>query len=235
MIFTILGKPGTGKSYTLTKIARDEILKGRDVFVNYKINQDVWELKPKLNIRALFFNIYLRLFNFINVLLGTGKKKPLLSKYKPLGTLYYWIELEQFKLIEDAVIIMDEAQTYFNARRWKDMTIEDEIKFQQHRHQGLDIYAGVQNILSIDTAIRRLTAYAFELKRFGHTFMSKRYFPEEIDSPMRKSDYTKFYRLDLTIARSYDTMELINKNTWLDEQKQRKDKNFKKMSDFIKE
>lgn len=195
MITVITGKPGTGKSYTLTKIAKQHLIDGFDVFSNIKIDERNLKLKPK----KLYFN------RFINL---TFKKN--LPIIKPLGILYYWSRIEQFKDISQAIVIMDEAQTYFSSRRWQNMTTEDEIKFQQHRKQGIDIYAGVQNLNRCDKIIRELSAYVIELTRIGSLFIAKRFLPEEIDKAQRKALNFDFYFRNKTISEAYNTYELIN-------------------------
>lgn len=227
MISTIVGKPGTGKSLYLTKIVCDELQKGVDVFANYPIDEKRLPLKKRVDKINAFLNLMIFFSN-----LFVKNKKAYKNIIIPNGRLFYWTDLQQFKNIEQATIIMDEAQTYFSARRWKLMSAEMEIKFQQHRKQGLDIYAGVQNLARCDKIIRELTAEVLEMHRFGKTFWFKTYEPEEVDKADRKSSYTKFFRMDMSIANAYNTNELINEEMWNKEQEEIK-KTFVLMSDFI--
>lgn len=219
MITIITGKPGTGKSYSLVRIVKDNLEQGTDVFANFKIDQSKLQLVSKWDVGNIFANIF-RAFS---------KKAPLPSRVK-LGNLYYWSDLKEFRDISTAVIVIDEAQSYFSARRWKDMTMEDEIKFQQHRKQGIDIYAGVQNLKRTDTVIRELAAFVIEMKRIGKFIIARRYLPEDIDKATRESLGTKFSRLDLKLAEAYNTNELIN----LDFEEQAKSR-FTKMDTFFRE
>lgn len=228
MIFGITGKPGSGKSYTLTKIAKQQLENGADVFANFKIDERNFKLKKNKLRFFIVLNYVLRFWNLFK-----KDKFRLLPEYIQKGTLFYWSDLEQFQDITNAVLIMDEAQTYFNAKEWQKMRKQDIIKFQQHRKQGLDIYCGMQNLSRIDKEVRLLCAYIYDLHKFGNLFISKRYVPEEIESKRKESSDTSFYWLDKTITKSYNTMELINTNAWLDE-RQEQLKNFKKMSDFFK-
>ena len=186
MITIYTGKPGSGKSYNLTRLVKQYLENGDDVFCNFKINETKLNLKPKKS--------------FLN------------KSNKELGTLYHWKRLEEFRKVSNAIIIMDEAQTYFNARRWKNMTAEDEIKFQQHRKQGIDIIGAVQNLNRCDTVLRELAGYVYEMKRIGKLFICKRYTPEDIKSMRRESSYTEFFWFKKSIAEAYDTAELINVN-----------------------
>ena len=189
MILQITGKPGFGKTYTLTKFCIEHLQKfEKPVFSNVKINvQGFKNLK---------------------------------------GDLYFWSELKQFKEIYDGLIIMDEAQTYFNAHRWKEMTEEDEIKLQQHRHHGLDIIGAVQDFNSTNTTLRRLTQEIIIVHKFFKFFISKQYEPQDYDLKTKKSLKTKIYKFDKKIANAYDTTELRKK-------RQTDLSQFKKMSDFF--
>lgn len=213
MINIITGKPGTGKSYTLVLFAKKFLEQGDDVFANFKIDERRLSLRP----RQLRLNWFLNLFR---------KKK--LPTVRPLGRLYYWKDLTEFRNISQAIILMDEAQTYFSARRWKDMTAEDEVKFQQHRKQGIDIYAGVQNLNRCDKIIRELAAYAYEVRRVGNVFLRKRYTPEELDKAKRSSDDTTLYLLDKKLASAYNSHEFINVRF-----EELAKVNFKQMRDFF--
>jgi len=195
MISIITGKPGTGKSYTLVVLTKQYLERGRDVFANFKIDERKLNLKPRVRWGVRFANLFRKV------------KKP---DTVPLGRLYYWRDLSEFHDISQAIIVMDEAQTYFSARRWKDMTAEDEIKFQQHRKDGIEIYAGVQNLDRCDKIIRELAAYAYEVRRIGKLFIRKRYTPEEIGKAKRVSSEFTWYRLDKSLASAYDTMQRVN-------------------------
>lgn len=213
MINIITGKPGTGKSYTLTIWTKKFLERGDDVFANFKIDERLLKLKPK----RLWVN------TIKNRIMQDN-----LPEFKKLGRLYYWSDLSQFRDIQSAIIVMDEAQTYFSARRWKDMTAEDEIKFQQHRKQGIDIYAGVQNLNRCDKVIRELASYVYVVRKIGNLFLRKRYTPEDYDLARRESSDSSFYWFDKDLALAYNTNELVNVE--FDDFGYN---NFKKMSDFF--
>lgn len=201
MITIYTGKPGSGKSYNLTRLTKKFLEDGNDVFCNFKIDEKKLNLKPK---------------------------KQIFRTPKIVGTLYHWKRLEEFRKISNAIIIMDEAQTYFNARRWAKMTEEDEIKFQQHRKQGIDIHGAVQNLSRCDTVIRELAGYVYEMKKIGRLFIAKRYVPEEIKSTKKESTYNEYFWFDKNVAKAYDTSELINCQVESDAKK-----NFIKMSYYF--
>jgi len=199
MISIVTGKPGTGKSYTLLLFAKEFLENGEDVFANFRIDETKLQLTPKPIPLNRLLNLFRRLLRL----------KPL-PESRALGTLYYWTDLKEFRQISEANILMDEAQTYFSARRWKEMTIEDEIKFQQHRKQGIDIYAGVQNMKRTDTVIRELAAVVFVMKRIGRLMIRKSFVPEDIEKAKRESLGIKIYWLNPKIADAYNTRQMIN-------------------------
>lgn len=59
---------------------------------------------------------------------------------------------------EEGVILMDEAQVYFDARQWDSVPAELRVKLQQHRKQALDIFATTQHPAFLEPTYRRLVA-----------------------------------------------------------------------------
>lgn len=136
--------------------------------------------------------------------------KSLLKKHCK-GEIYYWKNLIEFRTTYDGIILMDEAQGYFNSRRWKEMKPEDEIKFQQHRKDGLDIIGAVQNYNRVDKVLRELAQEVYLVKSiFGKLFIYQRYDPAEFEKNNRKPADTKFYFFNKKIANSYKTKKRIH-------------------------
>ena len=91
----IVGKPGAGKTYFLTKIALAAVLAGRDVYTNYPIDvtQNVSVLRA-------------------------------LRKNKDLGSVYYWRTYKDFINIKSGVVLCDEAYTLFGSKDWQSLPME---------------------------------------------------------------------------------------------------------------
>jgi len=198
MIYAIVGKPGTGKSYTLVRVAKEFLSKGVDVYSNVVIDEKLLNLKPK---------------------------KSFFGKIQELGKLYYWTSLEQFRFIHNGIVLLDEAGAYFEPREWAKFTLEDRVKFQQHRKQKLDIYLTVQNFSRVDAVIRQLTNYVIECHKIGPLFLQRTYAPEDMDLKKRKGMGTKMFLFNAKLASAYDTYAMINI--------ERVYYTFKKMSDFF--
>lgn len=184
MIYTLVGKPGSGKSYLLVKIAKEFLQKGINVYSNIKINEN------KMNLRI--------------------KNKLFRNNVKELGKMYYWNSLSQFRFISNGIVLLDEAGAYFEPREWIKFSPEDRVKFQQHRKQKLDIYMSVQNFNRVDAVIRQLTNLVYEIHKIGNIFYYKVYLPEEIDLKKRKNIGMKYYFFDKKLADCYDTFETVN-------------------------
>lgn len=179
MIYSIVGRPGEGKSFFAVSLIRKFLESGIDVYINILVDESSLKLKSK----------------------------------RP-GTLYYWKSLSQFRYVENGVVIIDEAASYFEARNWSKFSVDDKVKFQQHRKEKLDIYVISQSFSRIESSIRQLVAYVYEMKKFslpGITFFRAHTFvPEEIDLKTRKSLGTKYISFDQKVANAYDTYEKVN-------------------------
>lgn len=198
MIYSIVGKPGSGKSYMLVRLAKYFLQQGIDVYSNIILDVEAMKLKAH---------------------------KPLFRKSKQLGRCYYWQSLQQFRHIHNGIVLLDEAGAYFESREWSKFSVEDRVKFQQHRKQKLDIYLTVQNFARVESTVRQLTNFVYEVRRFGNLFIRKTYVPEEMELKTKKSLGTSFYLFDINLARCYDTYEMVNLKTT--------EYAFKPMSDFF--
>jgi len=185
MIYAIVGKPGAGKSYLLTRQCKFFLESGIDVYSNVEIDPSKLDLKP---VRAHWYS--------------TDRVR--------LGRLYYWQSLEDFRYITNGIVLLDEAGAYFEPREWAKFSIEDRVKFQQHRKQRLDIYLTVQSFGRVDAIIRQLTAVVFEVKKYGSLFVVREFSPDDIDLKTRKTLKVKMYLFDKKIADSYDTYATVN-------------------------
>lgn len=151
---------------------------------------------------------------YINILVDEKKLNLRRNGKKELGKLYKWTSLAQFRFVQNGIVIIDEAASYFEARNWARFDIEDRIKFQQHRKQKLDIYVIAQSFSRIEVSIRQLVNFVFEMRKwslFGQTiFWCRKYIPEDIDLKTRKTLGTKVLRLQKKVYGAYDTYEQIN-------------------------
>ncbi len=172
MINIFVGRVGTGKTYSLVRLALHKIMKEKqDVYSNFYIDFSPYE-----------------------------KVKNEYNKY-----LHYWERVNDFVKIKRGIILIDEAQIYFNSRNWSALPPRVQYKFQQHRKHGLDIYGAVQNVKRVDTIIRELVNRVYQIKKVGRLFIVNQYDIEDIDRAKRKSIWTSAYFLNKKLADCYDT------------------------------
>lgn len=124
--------------------------------------------------------------------------------------VHYYSKIEELTHLRDAIILMDEAQVYLNARKWEVLDESFIYLLQQHRHYGLDIWGTVQNIRRLDVVMRELVAFYYEcssIKFFKWEFFHCReYRPEEDKpTPFREKLSSSFYRAKQEIFDLYDT------------------------------
>ena len=81
------------------------------------------------------------------------------------GKLSYYTKISDILKVKNGIIVMDEAQIYFNSRNWEVLDERLQYKFQQHRHEGLDIWGTAQNIKRLDVIVRELVSNYYECKK----------------------------------------------------------------------
>jgi len=185
MINIITGRPGSGKTYALTRIALDELKKGKQVYSNYFIRWEGDNLHP-------------------------------------------WKNSAELSAIKQGVIIMDEAQIYFNSRKWDSLDENLQYKLQQHRKDGLDIWGTVQHESRLDVVMRELVSRFFRCsKLIGSGEGSKtpwgvikmlEYNPEDMQKKAKEGIDRKWFFIKKEFCDAYDTLEKISdKKTYEDE------------------
>lgn len=79
--------------------------------------------------------------------------------------LFYFSDFSIIHFIHNGEFVLDEGQVYLNSREWASMPKETQILLQQHRHQGINIYAFTQSIKRMDTTFRELIHEFFEIRK----------------------------------------------------------------------
>lgn len=182
MINAYVGKPGTGKTYSLVLLAIKAIGNGRDVYSNFFIDEE---------------KVY-------KLLLAKKKKKS-----RPFGRIIFWRTINELVNIKQGEILMDEAQIYINAREFRTLPPEFQYKAQQHRKHGVNFWLGVQNIKRVDVVARELINSVFEFKKVGNIFIQREYDIEDIDKVKRSAFSFKVKLFNKKIASCYDTLQEI--------------------------
>jgi Cdc6-like AAA superfamily ATPase len=198
MIYLISGKPGTGKTYTATKLAYDFLMNGRDVYANYDINFTPYVLHQR---KSIYHKIKRTFKYFTNTLFDKQNKKP--------GKIYRWETIEDFKFIEQGVILLDEGHIWINSRQWEKLPPEIHYKASQHRKDGIDMYIITQNPARIDKVFRELANDVLQMHKFAFWFWYNIFDVEEIDKEKKKSHGFKIFPFSKPLAQSYDTLHKV--------------------------
>lgn len=181
----IVGKPGAGKTYFLTKIALAAVLAGRDVYTNYPIDvtQNVSVLRA-------------------------------LRKNKDLGSVYYWRTYNDFINIKSGVVLCDEAYTLFGSKDWQSLPMEVLSKFFQHRKDGVDIWACSQRQKSINANLRDIATSVYRVKKLRLPFVKFLFYVACLDADDVMADRAKpscygrsFFFFNKQVAFVYDTFD----------------------------
>ena len=135
--------------------------------------------------------------------------------------LIYWTKPSELTKIEQGIILMDEAQIYFNSRKWEDLDEQLQYKLQQHRKDGLDIWGTTQHEARIDVLMRELVSSFFVCKKiFGSKEGAKKpwglilmshYYPEEMKSIKKSNSFfdIDFIWIQKKVCNFYNTKEKI--------------------------
>jgi len=143
MITLITGQPGAGKSMYAVKLVVDELLSSdRDIITNLAIY--------KLRIYKYVFDKFGKEID-INRLIQIENPGEFL-KYRK----------------KESLIILDECQTAFNARAWKETSKEVIDYLSQHRKLGDDVVLITQDPGLMDKQFRLLVQNSFYLKNLKY-------------------------------------------------------------------
>jgi len=130
--------------------------------------------------------------------------------------VHYWSNIYEINAFDEGVILMDEAQRYFNSRQWGLLSEDTEIKLQQHRKNGLDIYATTQHYTRLDVTLRILVHKFYVCTRFWKIIRIQEFYLEAMDKANTSGEnpsaiWTDFILQRKKIYRFYDTNELVPK------------------------
>lgn len=175
------GRPGTGKTYCLTRNLIKYLKKGDIVLANYKLFIDSEHLHYWKHIEDLK-----KLIRFDGEI------------------------MKQADAENRAVIIaMDEAHVYFNSRKWKDLP-EDMLRLlAQHRKKGLHIEGTVQHVNRLDVVMRELIDFWYTYTN-GYFFFIRWEFDLDQDKQKKFPLSKRWIWKSKKIYGAYDTLETID-------------------------
>ena len=163
MIYAICGTPGSYKSaYANEKFLLPALRQGRHVYTNME------GLEPTYI--AVFFDLdpvevseHLHFLGRVYDDDGNYVEDPELVRR-------FYVDLP-----ENALVIIDETQNYYNSRDFKEGYSNDLIPWlTKHRHLGNDVVWITQSLESVDITFRRNTALTYSLRRMEHLGLKNR-------------------------------------------------------------
>ena len=133
MITLHTGKLGVGKSYWATREVWKLIHKGKDCYVNWKIDFTDFYKRKRRNPFYRFSNPYFK-----------------------LGRVYYWETLDDLARLRNGEVFFDEAHMSIDARDFAKLPKSFKTKLTQSRKYGLNLHFISQHSQQIDVVVRRL-------------------------------------------------------------------------------
>lgn len=147
MISCYEGLPGSGKSYDAVKKLLVNLKTGRRVLTNIDGLQNEHQ-RTVIKHYTDFDDIALD-----NTLVHMDDEQ----------TTEFWKHSEKGDLI-----VIDEAQNYFNSRDWQTVTNRELGKWAAlHRHLGIDVVFITQNMAGIESSVRRLVEWVYRYKKIN--------------------------------------------------------------------
>lgn len=152
-IYVVTGKPRHGKTFFVVSQIPGWLKSGQRIFSNVKINLD------KINYRK---NLLGKKVTLDDSIVGDLYNQEDLDN--PEKQVFYWRNIHEWNLMKEGIIIVDEAQKYFNARNWAQLSEDTEAKLQEHGKEDLDVWATTQHYTRIDITLRILVERYYKVE-----------------------------------------------------------------------
>jgi len=156
MISCYEGLPGAGKTYDAMRKLMDNLFQGRRILTN--ISGPDQEEKQEI------------IKHFLNF--EDSQLKENLVALQDHQVTEFWEHTKPGDLV-----IIDEAQNFFNSRDWQTKTNRAFGKWaSEHRHMGVDLVLITQNIERIESSVRSLNEFTYRYKKlnmFGNLVKKK--------------------------------------------------------------
>jgi len=165
MIYAFTGKTGSGKTFSMVKMAHEKWLEGTDIYSNTILFFSAFNQPHRINIadNPDLFTLWERFKYSIIKLWGRTFKKQIEPFRR--GKIVYFQEIQEIIEITDGIVLFDEAQVLFNARNWESLPDVFQYKLQQSRKHKIDLLCTTQNIKRIDIVYRELIHRWFHFEK----------------------------------------------------------------------
>lgn len=81
--------------------------------------------------------------------------------------IFYWENLDDLIKIEQADVFCDEVGNYFDARMWKDLSLDVRRWLTQGAKCGIEFYGSAQDFAQVDLSFRRLCNHLIDIKKLA--------------------------------------------------------------------
>lgn len=115
-------------------------------------------------------------------------------------------DLEALLDVDNALVLIDEIGLWFNARRFRETSMDTLSFFRQSRKNGLDLWYTTQREGDIDVVIREMTATIWDCQRYFNMIYCRGKDPQD-----KKGSYflKQTYPVRESIGRMYDTYAIV--------------------------
>jgi len=232
-VYLIEGLPGNGKTLWLIDLMFADLKRGKHVYTNVDLNLSQFDHLTPMQFRIVRYMQHSKYFapNRLISRIVLSLTHTVFPRDKPLSHYYHRIwSTDELDGLTNGNIYLDEANLYYNSRKFADLSEEDMRLLAQHRHYGLNIFGTVQAIKRVDLILRELSAYVFNIQklitiRIPYTKISFGFFVIRtfraatlLDS---SGDGTEFHQVgwfrilfvDPTLFALYDTTQIVSKPT----------------------
>lgn len=135
------GLESSGKSLKLAMVVSDIVYRNNKIFEKYGRIRPIWS----------------------NLEFSQNFKEYAESLNVPI---FYWENLNDLILINNADVIIDEVGNYFDSRMWQDLSLDVRRWLTQGAKCGIEIYGSAQDFAQVDKSFRRLCKELYEIKKF---------------------------------------------------------------------
>lgn len=200
MITLHTGKLGVGKSYWATREVWKNVVRGRDCYVNWRINFDnYWHFRTT-GLRGLLWYLWIKL-TFAN---------------QKFGRVFYWETLDDLYTLRNGEVFFDEAHMALDSRDFAKLPRSFKVKLTQSRKYGLNLHFITQHQGQIDIVIRRLANDIVEHKKIWRIFFWREWDGQHIETlmnpalPAPRSSGFGLFIFSKKLASCYDTFAFFD-------------------------
>jgi len=213
MITAYSGLPGAGKTLSMVRdVYRLWFSSGLPVYSNINLRFPYPLSKKQFNVHYKFSLFPLKWDKYWQTQKQQWYYPPILE-----GKDF----LDAFRVVDNAIFVIDEAGTVFDNRSWRTFEKWLMAKFRESRKSNLHIYYTAQDVMDVDIKLRQLTNYLvickFEKFQKWDLFLRNWCYHSQVirsDTPATRKEYLNYYETIFPrdfkkIYNFYNTLEHV--------------------------